>query len=103
MHKRVHAHTHAHTDVRLTGNVHKDATKGLNATDHFSACIILNKVLVHNYTLRPYADPPVTDVPYNETLSVKSGDMVDFAVFPDGATDHVASWEVTFTVQVFKQ
>ena len=27
--------------------------------------------------------------------------MVDFAVFPDGATDHVASWELIFTVQVY--
>ena len=33
------------------------------------------EVLLHNYTVRPYADPPITDVLYNETLSVKAGDV----------------------------
>lgn len=28
--------------------------------------------------------------------------VVDLAVFADGATDHVASWEVTFATQIFK-
>lgn len=30
-------------NVRLTGHVHKDATKGLNRSDHFSACVFHNR------------------------------------------------------------
>lgn len=38
-------------------------------------CVRIAEVLLHNYTVHPYADPPITDVPYNATLSVNSGDV----------------------------